>query len=252
MRLRNKKIVVFCVVLVLIATTSGVFADVVLHPGKITGTLTVTDLVEGEELIGGTVDAFALTADFDGHDYNLPDGNYEVTVEGGYDYKVFSEATIKAESSSYRYQSTVSIGRKDTPVVVGETVENFDFELVPGRIAPNVTVTGAQIQKMGFYVRTDLELPELEYYTATHNIYGKNSFLNGDESTFPMRPWVSHDANGEGDYYDLSEGDTYVMIDGWVYRDSLFTAWSQLRFSVQQRRFCQRKSPGKCVRKAAR
>ena len=220
MRLRNKKIVVFWVVLVFFTTTSSVFADVELHPGFITGTLTVTDLVLGEELIGGTVDAFSLTADFDGHDYNVPGGNYLVTVEGGYDYKVFSEALIKADYSSYWYQSAVAIGRKDTYVEIDETVDNFNFELVPGRIAPNVTVIGGiGIQRMGFYVSTDFELPETEIYTATHNIYGRTVFLNGDESTFPMRPGVTNDTNGDGDYGD--EGDTYVMIHGWVVIDDI-------------------------------
>jgi len=220
MRLKNKKIIVFWVVLMFVAATSGAVADVELHPGYITGTIEVTDLVLGEELIDGTVDAYSMTADFDGHDYNVPGGNYFVTVEGGYDYKVFSEAIIKAVYSSYWYQSAVAIGRKDTYVGIDETVDNFNFELVPGRIAPIVTVIGGiGIQSMGFYVGADFELPETEIYAATHIIYKRTSLLNGDESTFPMRPWVSNDANVDGDYNDL--GETYVSIHGWVVIDDI-------------------------------
>ncbi len=212
----KKTLAVWLAIMVLGFAVTSVSGTAILHPGYITGTIDVTGLMGEEYLAGGTVDAYSLTGDFDGHDYDVPGGSYFVTVEGDYEYKVFSKAHIRAGYPSYWYWSTVSIGRQDTYVAVGETVDNFNFTLVPGRIAPIVTVTNAEIQRMVFRVTTDFELPESEFNAAFHDIRAKTGFiLNGDESTFPMRPWVSNDANNNGDYTD--SGDTYVRVGGDVW-----------------------------------
>jgi hypothetical protein len=229
MRLKNKKIILFWLILVLIATSSGAVAgEVILLPGYITGSMTVTDLIQGETLIGGSADAYSLTDNYDGHDDSALGGNYFVTVEGDYNYKVFTEAKISADFQFFKYQSTVSLGRKDTHVTVGDTINNFDFMLEPGRIVPIVIVSGGEIQKMEFYVKTDFELPVIKQFTATHHVWGKNvwdpdlgkyvfHYLKGDESSFPMRPRDSYDANGDGDYNDYDLGETYVMVYGWAW-----------------------------------
>ncbi len=219
--MKNKKVLALWLALMTLGFgITSVSGAAILHPGYITGTLNVTNLVGTELLIGGDVDAYSLTDDFDGHDEDLPSGNYFVTVEGDYEYKVFAEAWIKADFPSYWYRSEVAIGRQDTLVAVGQTVDNFNFELDPGRIAPIVTVTNGDIQSMRFRVRTDFELPPLDIEAATHNVYAKSGyFLTGDESTFPMRPWVSYDANADGDYND--EGESYVLVDGWVWVDGI-------------------------------
>ena len=221
MRLKTKKIILFLNVLVLLATTSGAIAGaVILHPGYITGTITVT----GETVIGGKTDAYSIPSGFDGHDYNAPNGEYFVTVEGDYNYKVTSEAYITADFPSYNYQSIVSMGRKDTYVGVGDTIENFNFTLDPGYIAPVVTVTGGNIQRMSFYANTNFDPIELTPHYASHSIYGKNvwdpelgqwvfHYLDGMTS-FPMKPWVCYDANGDGDYYD--SGESYLGVYGYV------------------------------------
>ncbi|MFX0155246.1 MAG: PKD domain-containing protein [Candidatus Hodarchaeota archaeon] len=233
MRFKNKKVILFWLILVLVATSSGAVAgDVILHPGYITGSITVIDLIQGETLIGGSADAYSLTDNYDGHDYNAPGGNYFLTVEGDYNYKVFTEARTSADFQFFKYQSTVSLGRKDTHVGIGETIENFDFVLEPGRIAPIVIVSGGEIQQMTFYVKTDFELPVLKQFTATHHVEGKNvwdpdlgkyvfHYLEGDESSFPMRPRISYDANGDGDYNDYLLDESYVMVYGWVWIEDI-------------------------------
>ncbi|MHA2143475.1 MAG: PKD domain-containing protein [Candidatus Thorarchaeota archaeon] len=219
--MRKRVLAVWLVIMVLGFGVSSVVGTAVLRPGHIEGTIRVNNPVGTETLFTGEVDAFSLTEEFDGHDEDLVVLNpqtceYYLTVEGDYDYKVFAEAWIKADYPSHLYYSSVAIGRQDTYVVYGETVTDFDFVLDPGRIKPVVTVTNAEIQRMEFRVRTDFELPESKLDAATHDIRAKPGFtLNGDESTFPMKPWVSNDVNNNGDYTD--SGDTYVMVDGWVW-----------------------------------
>ncbi|MHA2065102.1 MAG: hypothetical protein ACXABY_12065, partial [Candidatus Thorarchaeota archaeon] len=224
--MKSKRILAVWLAIMVLGFGVTSVAGAVINPGFITGTINVTDLVDTEEVkevvIGGVVDAYSLEGGFDGHDYSASGGHYFVTVEGGYDYKVFSEARIWAVASdeSYHYESTVSIGSANTHVEIGETVEGFNFLLdTYGRIAPKVTVAGGDIEYLLFYVFTDIELPPLEVITASHRIWPDNGFLNDVETTFPMRPWVTHDANGDGKY--THPDDSYVMIDGYFKADSI-------------------------------
>ncbi len=214
MRLKNKKIIGILLVLVLVATTSGALADtVVLNPGYITGTLSVT----GETVTGGQVDARSTTdglpdGDFDGHDYDALDGEYNVTVEGNHNYTVTGVAHMFGYLSNAHYQSVLTMGRQDTYVGIGETIQNFNFALDPGYIAPNVTVTGGEIQKMRFFANTNYD-PTERRAQASHKIFGSYwdpdlnqfvvNYLDGDESSFPMKPWVTN-------------GETYLDVWGYV------------------------------------
>ncbi|MHA2312873.1 MAG: PKD domain-containing protein [Candidatus Thorarchaeota archaeon] len=221
--MKSKRILaVWLAILVLGFGVTSVSGAVILNPGFITGTIDVTNLVGTEAVIGGSVNAYSLEGDFEGHDYSASGGNYFVTVEGAYDYKVFSEARIwsVAPDESYHYESTVSIGSKNVHVEIDETVEGFNFLLdTYGRIEPRVTVLGGDIDYMVFYVVTDIELPPVKYYTALHKIWSDVGFLNDVQTTFPMRPWLSIDANGDGRY--TLPDDSFVKIDGMVLVDGV-------------------------------
>jgi len=88
-----------------------------------------------------------------------------------------------------------------------------------------VTVTGGNIQRMSFYANTNFDPIELTHHYASHSIYGKNvwdpelnqwvfHYLDGMTS-FPMKPWVSYDANEDGDYY--GSGESYLGVYGYVW-----------------------------------
>ena len=219
--MKNKKILALWLALLTLGLgITSVSGTAILHPGYIDGSVSVTDLTGIEALEGGEMDAFSLSDDFDAHTGIETDGTYHLTVEGNYEYRVFAEAWIRGECPEYWYLTEVAIGSQDTFVEVDQTVSGLDFQLDPGRIWPIVTTMGAEIERMNFLVATDFELAEQETFAAYHNIYPKPGFvLNGDESTFPMRPWASLDLNGDGNYND--DGDTFVKVSGYIWVDGV-------------------------------
>ncbi|MFW9871193.1 MAG: PKD domain-containing protein, partial [Candidatus Thorarchaeota archaeon] len=220
--MRKRLLAIWLTIMVLGLGVSSVAGTVYLEPGYIDGTLSVTNMVGTEQVIAGCVDAYSLEGGFEGHDYTAYGGNYHVTVEGGHDYKVFSEVRIKAVApdESYQYTSTATIGSQITHVAIDETVAGFDFVLDNyGRIEPRVTVLGGDVTHMRFYVATNLEIPPNKYHTAIHQIDALSGFLNDVQTTFPMRPWLTIDANGDGIINPLNED--YVSIYGYVNVDDV-------------------------------
>ncbi|MHA2356225.1 MAG: hypothetical protein ACXADC_13675, partial [Candidatus Thorarchaeota archaeon] len=79
--MKSKRILaVWLAILVLGFGVTSVSGAVILNPGFITGTIDVTNLVGTEAVIGGSVNAYSLEGDFEGHDYSASGGNYFVTV----------------------------------------------------------------------------------------------------------------------------------------------------------------------------
>jgi PKD repeat protein len=227
--MKSKKIVAvwLAIMVVLFGTISvPVAGTVYLNPGHIDGTIMVT----GETVTGGKADAYSIDpSGFDGHDYNAPDGGYHLTVEGGtqadpYTYWVTSEARMydNTQFDDQVRDSYMSMGRQETPVIATQTAL-LDFSMIPGYIAPVVTVLGgswvgdAPIARMNFYARTNYDYTEKTDYSARQYVTPKSGFYLDGTTSFPMKPWVSYDANGDGDYGDTTLGDTYLQTYGWIW-----------------------------------
>jgi hypothetical protein len=206
MRLKYKKIAVILIPLFLIAVTSGAMAGtVILHPGYVSGNVSINF----ETVTDGNIDAYSIDEitgeQFDAHTIIDDQGDYNLIVEGDHDYKVLCRATMTGEG----YTSCLFMGRQDTYIPVGKPgIENFDFSVNPGYIAPIVTVTGGEIQEMKFLVVTDYSIEENVDFAAIHSIDG-NPYLDGI-TPFPMKPWKSIDSDVDGVY------ETYVKISGMV------------------------------------
>ena len=212
--LRSKRtLAVMLAIMVLGFGVSSVAANgtVILHPGYITGTITVT----GETVTGAWVDAYSIPPEFDGHDGIAQDGNYLIVVEADHDYEVYCIArltdTPPPDCSIY---NTLTMGRQEiwVPYETPPAQVTLDFSMDPGYIVPVVTVTGGSIQSMSFTAVTDATSGIS--YTGTHAITAlSDNYLDGTTS-FPMKPWQSIDANGDGDYQDT--GDKYLCVYGQV------------------------------------
>jgi hypothetical protein len=200
-----------------VAGTAAANGTVILHPGYITGTISIT----GETVDYGRVDAYSLPLLYDGHDYTAENGDYFVTVEGDYDYEVLAEARMDENTQDYYSNTYVDLKRETTYVAIGNTV-NLDISLDPGYIAPTVTVIGGEIERMYFYTYYSYDSADQEYYNSRKYINGKNvwdsstsqwvfQYLDGS-TIYPTMPQVSYDANSDGDYNDWGLGDTYVFV----------------------------------------
>ncbi|UCE75307.1 MAG: PKD domain-containing protein [Methanomassiliicoccales archaeon] len=206
---------VFCVA-VNAAADGG---TVILHPGYIEGNL----IVPGETVDDGTVWAVSIPPGYEGWDYDAVNGEYNVTVEGGYDYRLRPTATINDNTEMPYYHSftDLRLNTQNTYVGVGDTV-NLDLSIDPGYIAPTINVIGGGIQYIVWYANCNYDSTVQWWYRTAKYEYGHDvwdpdlgeyvfHYLDGS-TFFPAMPWNSYDANGDGDYLDQGEGDTYLSI----------------------------------------
>ncbi|MHA2248436.1 MAG: PKD domain-containing protein [Candidatus Hodarchaeales archaeon] len=191
--MKSKKVVAIWLVIALVTTVVGaVSGAVILNPAIITGTITVT----GEIVTNGRADAYSIPSGFDGHDYNAPNGLYEVKIEEDNDYWVTSAARMYDNlPSDYYTDSYLTMGRQVTYVGIDETVE-MDFSMIPGYICPVVTVTGGEIQRMYFSAFSSYYPTEQHTYNAQHSIYAKSGYSLSGTTSFPMKPDLAVRVNG--------------------------------------------------------
>lgn len=190
---------------------------VILHPGYVTGIITVT----GETVDHGRVDVVSIPAGYSGYDPDTLNGEYSVTVEGGYDYKVTAEPRIDELIPGYESWTHIRLKPQTTHVAINETV-NLDFHLDPGYIAPTVNVTGGQIEFIQWEAQTNYDpTDQTSYYTRKFE-YGRYvwdpntgqnilQFLSGS-TVFPVMPWYNYDANGDGYTTNYWLGDKYFLV----------------------------------------
>jgi hypothetical protein len=212
-----KKLEVIGIVAVLLAVLfasvpGSVSADggtVILHPGYITGTISIT----GETIDTGYVDAYSIPSGYEGRDSSIVNNEYSVTVEGGYDYMVLPRATMLDYNNDFDSWTHVQLKRQDT-YVTEELTSILDFALNPGYVNINLDVTGGEVQQTSFNVLTNLDPGDLRTYNTHQDLIVKNFFYGS--TILPMMPWVNHDENGDGDTTDWNLGDTHLSVYGAV------------------------------------
>jgi hypothetical protein len=232
-RMKEKRIVrkglvigmVLLMVFVVFAGMAGnVSADggtVILHPGYIQGNLFVT----GETVDHGRVDAVSIPPGYGVSDQDSLNGEYYLTVEGDYDYKIIAEPRIDELIPGYESRTHLRLKPQTTHVDVGETV-NLNFHLDSGYIAPTVTVTGGQIDYIQWYAYTNYDPTDQITYFTNKFEYGGNvwdpdigqyvfHYLSGS-TVFPVMPWYNYDANSDGDTTDYWLGDKFFYVSAKV------------------------------------
>ena len=217
-------IVLGLVAMVFVGVPMNVSADggtVILNPGYIQGTITVT----GEEPCGGYIDAYSIPPGYDSR-AGIYTGNYDMTVEGGYDYRIIPTAMWFEESPRYYAITRLGLDPQYNHVNVGETT-NQDFNLDAGHVELSVNVIGGEIQHIywraqtnsdvtyGGYFITYKEEISMTYYPPSG---GSIKYPLSGTTTMPVVPWETIDSDGDGNYEKYIRAWGIVRVAGIEYQ----------------------------------
>src|SRR4051812_8266852 len=132
---RARRSVVAAGLVGLFALTAGVKADIVLHPGTVSGTAGLTNWTfdSGSIYVGGNANGFSGSTSIGAA------GSYSLTVEGGQTYGSLSE-----NFTQYNPYTNFSMSRTTTlPVPVGGVAANEDLLTPGGSVRVNFSATTA-------------------------------------------------------------------------------------------------------------
>ncbi|HVJ16193.1 MAG TPA: thrombospondin type 3 repeat-containing protein [Polyangiaceae bacterium] len=148
-------------------------ADVELDPAVIQGNFALTgSTVQSVYAYVYASNGFYGTGTFQG-------SSFELTVEGGHDYRRNVEANVSRSGSS----SYLQVSRSSTiSAPVGDTVQD-DYSYDAGAISGTVTVLGGKLSSYQLYASASTST---ETYSARHYDTGSNA--SADSFSFPMVP----------------------------------------------------------------
>lgn len=201
--MRTKRILATIIAFVFVMSISaGAISSVnangaaILHPGYITGTLTVT----GKTVTGGYVRAVDTTLTYEAIDSSAPGGVYSLTVEGGYTYNVRARADMAISPGRLDY---LDLGKQTITVNVLETV-TLNFDVDPGYIAGTITLDPPTATLGSYTLYAEYTDPSGELYRAISQ-YPADPGATSVSFNFPMVPGANVAVYG------------YAFVDGVQY-----------------------------------